>query len=89
MNARAALEEKLKEAYLEIDLRNLDKAIEIFKNSFNRPPADVNELVAAKIVTSLPPDPFGGTYYIDEASGKVATTSINKGISDFIRHGAK
>lgn len=80
-NARNALEEKLREAYLDIDIKNLQTAAQIFKSQQKRSPAELKELVDAGIIKSLPPDPFGGSYYLDLRTGEVRTTSKHKGIS--------
>ena len=86
-DARKALEEKLKEAYLQIDLNLLTQALEIFRKSFGREPGELSELIAARIVLRLPLDPFGGQYYLDATTGRVRTTSNHKGISSFSKNG--
>jgi len=52
----------------------LEKAIKVFKDRFNRTPADLEELIRADIIERIPQDPYGGTFYLDE-QGKVRTTS--------------
>ncbi len=80
--ARAALEERLREAFLEVDLRRLAQAVEIYRRQYNHEPDDINELVASGIVSTLPPDPFGGKYYIEPDSGEVRSTSNRKRLSE-------
>ena len=87
--ARSALEERLKEAYLEVDIKRLTQAVEIYRKQYNHPPDDINELVATGIVSTLPPDPFGGSYYIDVNTGGIRTTSNRKGITESLREKRK
>jgi len=80
--ARSALEERLKEAYLEIDLKRLGQAVQLFKNKTDRNPTEINELLSSGIVKSLPKDPFGGTYFLDPDTGEIKTTSQRNGLSN-------
>lgn len=84
-SARQALEDKLKQAYLELSLGKLREAVQIYAAQNKRPPSDIQDLVSGGIIQSLPPDPFGGAYYLDPDTLEVKTTSNRKGISDTIR----
>jgi hypothetical protein len=74
---RQALEGRLREAQLVADLDTLAKAVLAFKAANNRFPLKLEELVNAGIIPTLPLDPFGGRYLIDE-SGNVDSTSSKK-----------
>lgn len=68
-----ALEEQYKLALLQRDFRVLDAAVEAFRAARGRPPARLQELVAAGLVDRIPAnDPFGGTYELRD--GQVHAT---------------
>jgi tetratricopeptide (TPR) repeat protein len=71
---RAALEEQHRLALLQVAFRDLDAAVERFRNVRGRLPAPLDELVAAGILKALPPDPFGGRFEL-RADGKVHSTA--------------
>ncbi len=52
----------------------LEKAIERYQNRFGRRPLRLDDLVAKGIITSIPPDPLGGLYYL-APDGSVGSTS--------------
>lgn len=74
--AREALLGRLKEAVRSRDIGKLDQAVEIFAARTGSKPRHLDELVSSGIVTKVENDPFGGTYLIDETSGKVSSTSL-------------
>lgn len=47
------------------NLLNLTKAVQVFQTNFNRFPDNLAELVDMEIITKLPMDPFGSTYFWD------------------------
>ncbi len=52
----------------------LEKAVGKYRGKFGRVPKSLDELVAKRIIGSVPHDPLGGTFYVD-AQGAVKTTS--------------
>jgi tetratricopeptide (TPR) repeat protein len=82
-NARGALEKRLREAMYERDLRALESAIKIFEARSDARLSTLDQLVQAGIIKGLPRDPFGGTYYLDDASHAVMSTSGRKRPSFF------
>ncbi len=52
----------------------LENAVEKYKKLFNRPPANLNDLITAGIIKKIPQDPFGGRFIITD-NGRVYTTS--------------
>jgi hypothetical protein len=52
----------------------LDQAVERYHQQFKKLPGDLEALVKQGILTQLPTDPYGGTFYLNE-QGKVWTTS--------------
>jgi hypothetical protein len=49
--------------------------VERFEATTGRRPAALRELVEARLLGSVPDGPFGGTYFIDQASGTVLSTT--------------
>jgi tetratricopeptide (TPR) repeat protein len=50
------------------------KGVEQYENRYGRRPKTLQEVVASSILSDIPVDPYGGTFYLDE-KGKVRTTS--------------
>jgi len=76
-NAKKALSEKLKKAYVSRDLLAIQKQIDIFEDSEDRKPTKLEELVNANLLKYIPKDPFGDTYYIDEKGKPLSVTAKN------------
>jgi tetratricopeptide (TPR) repeat protein len=55
-------------------VQTLEDGLKQFEKRYQRPPAKLNELVDTGVLPSLPTDPYGGEFYLDE-TGKVRTTS--------------
>ena len=52
----------------------IEKAILAYKDRFHRLPPDLEELVRRGLMTRIPEDPYGGSFYLDQ-EGRVRTTS--------------
>lgn len=76
-------ERRLVEIEQERLLRAIDDAVTRFVASRNRHPQDFAELTGAGLLTGLPPDPFGGEYYLDE-EGRARSTATKHRL-EFIR----
>jgi tetratricopeptide (TPR) repeat protein len=72
-DVKARLEEQYQLARLQVDFARLDAAVLAFKAGRGRPPARLEELVEAGLITAIPPEPFGGRYEL-RADGKVHST---------------
>ena len=81
---RQALLQRWKETRYELDFDRLEQALRIYKESFGRAAENLDQLVSAGIVSALPPDPFGGSYFLDQA-GKLRSSSGHKRLSQKIR----
>lgn len=53
---------------------HLEKAIEQYKKQYNETPKDLELLVEKQLIKAIPPDPYGGKFYITP-NGRVYTTS--------------
>jgi hypothetical protein len=72
---RQQLEIRMKEVLVERDLVLLEQAISRYENRFGELPDTLDRLVEKRIITQIPPDPFGGAYEFDSASGAVMSTT--------------
>jgi len=52
----------------------LEKGVWEFRKRFNKTPLSLEEVIQAGIIEKIPPDPYGGRFFIDQ-NGKVRTTS--------------
>jgi len=55
----------------------LESAVAGFKKKYGKNPISIEELVNKNIISQLPMDPFGGTYYLAEG-GKVRSTASSE-----------
>jgi len=74
--AKDPLEKRLYETRREAisTIRELQRAVTRYRDTFGETPADLHQLVLRGVLPEIPPDPYGGEFYLD-ASGKVASTS--------------
>lgn len=64
------VKERAKNYIIHLEILNLlDQASEEYNKRNGKYPADINDLVAGRILTAIPPDPFGFEFSIDQ-SGK-------------------
>lgn len=80
-NARRTLRNKLRRAYLSQRLESLEGARNTFQTVHQRNVTDLNELVTAGLIPFIPREPFGGHFLIDPQTGKVATSTKQKGLT--------
>lgn len=52
----------------------IEQAVDGYRERFNRDPETIEALLVARMLFSLPEDPYGGRFYLD-AEGQVKTTS--------------
>lgn len=71
----AKLDEQLKLALLERDAQALERAMAEYRARSGAAPTSLDQLVASGLLPALPRDPFGGTYRIDPADGKVHSSA--------------
>jgi len=78
-NARAALEERLRQARLTRDLYYLNRAVAEFAARLGRPPSSFDELIATGLLRQLPAEPFGGAYQL--SGDRVVSSSGARGLT--------
>lgn len=52
----------------------LERAVAEFVSRLKTPPASLQDLVEQRIIPEIPPDPYGGVFFLDEG-GKIKSTS--------------
>ena len=56
-------------------IKELDRALEVYRKRFGRCPSELQELVNSGVIRTLPKDPYGGKFYIEKGKCTVWTTS--------------
>lgn len=84
-SSRNAILARLKEAQLEVDLRALEQAVELYRQRYGRAPQQLAELVSAGIVAHIGRDPFGGEFLIDPQTSEVGSTSGKKRFKVYLK----
>lgn len=77
-NARKVLADKLQRGYLSRDLRILQRLVDNYREQHGSLPKKLEDALPPG--KSPPPEPFGGRYLLDTASGKVTTSSGEIGL---------
>lgn len=72
---RDVLDRSITEAQAASDLERLDGVIATYRQRHGVLPDSLAALVAAGLLRGVPPDPFGGRYEIDPASGKARSST--------------
>ncbi len=69
------IDEQLNLAILERDAQSLERAATELEKQRGWPIASLEELILARLVPSIPPDPFGGTYVWNRAERRVHSSA--------------
>lgn len=72
---RKELEKRMKEVMIERDIIFLEKAVKIYQERYKRLPDNLKDLIRGKIIPGLPPEPFGGYYYLDRKSKQILSST--------------
>jgi len=64
---RAVLERRIREVTVERDLQMIEKAVERYRESRGDSPESLSALVRDGFLAKIPPEPNGGTYFLDRA----------------------
>jgi tetratricopeptide (TPR) repeat protein len=73
-DSRRGIQRQIQRATVERDAIRLERAMERFRRRVGVRPVALEQLVAEGLVAAIPPDPFGGVYYID-ADGRVRSSA--------------
>lgn len=74
-HSKEALETRMKEVRIERDLRILEEAVARYTEREGRRPRQLEELVQRGVLQAIPPEPFGGVYRLDPATGELASST--------------
>ena len=74
---KAAFAERIREIKLEGILQEVEAARDRFAAREGRPPADLQELIAARDLAEAPADPFGGQIYLSAEDHRAYSTEQN------------
>lgn len=66
---------KLIELELRLTCRNFNKAADTYRTQHGTPPKQLDDLVQAGLLSTIPQDPLGGTFFID-AGGTVQSSTL-------------
>lgn len=83
-----ALEAQHRFAVLQRDFAQLDAAVARFRETRGSAPSSLAELVRARLLERIPPEPYGGRYYLDARDGKVHSSANDFRIKPPARRGA-
>lgn len=72
---RDKLQRRIRRVSLERDLQMLEQLVQQYTDSRGMKPASLRELVSAGFLSSLPAEPYGGSYLYDLKTGKVSSSS--------------
>ena len=72
---REVLDRSIQDAQVTWDVERLDGLVRMLRERTGTPPASLGALVAAGLLRAVPPDPYGGTYEIDPATGRVRSST--------------
>lgn len=56
-------------------IKLLEDAVKRFEAQTGHPPLELADLVTARILKGIPPDPYGGRFYYDRSDGRIKTSS--------------
>jgi hypothetical protein len=79
---RAVLERRIREVTVERDLKTLERAVEKYREKTGTVPENLPDLVREGIVEGIPPEPNGGSYFIDRG-GKVRSDRVAERLQVF------
>ncbi|MDD5433832.1 MAG: hypothetical protein PH343_00240 [Nitrospira sp.] len=75
---KASIEIRIKEVIVERDITTLERAVSKFKDTYKSYPNGVIELVRKGLITHIPDEPFGGSYFINTNNGSVYSNTIKR-----------
>jgi tetratricopeptide (TPR) repeat protein len=72
-DSRRSIRDQIARATLERDAQGLEDAARVYAQRVGVPPVSLEQLVFQGLVGAIPPDPYGGRYYLDK-DGRVRST---------------
>lgn len=84
-DVRDVLVKRMKEVIIERDIRILERAIETYQISHRAFPTTLMALVADRILSGLPVEPFGGEYRLNHETGSVFSSTHPERLRTFYK----
>lgn len=75
---KEGLVKRIREVTAERDIRSLEQAIKTYQSRTGKLPKTLDELVISGILTTVPPDPFGGVYQFSPSDGTVRSAGLRE-----------
>lgn len=75
---KEGLAHRIREVTAERDIRILEQAVRTYQSRMGKFPKTLDELVISGILTTVPPDPFGGSYQLSPSKGTVGSTGLHE-----------
>ena len=72
---REKLEMRAKEVMIERDIQGIESAVQQYRDQRGRLPRELYDLISNGNLRQIPQEPFGGTYDLDLATGKVSSST--------------
>jgi hypothetical protein len=72
---RESFVNRMKEVIIERDLQMLERAVETYRTKYRVLPKSLSAVVADRILTSLPEEPFGGYYRLNPETGSLSSST--------------
>jgi hypothetical protein len=76
-------ETRIKEVIIERDIRMLEQTVSQYRERYNRVPPSLTALVQAGLFATLPLEPFGGEYRLDQWTGTVTSSTHPERLKTF------
>jgi hypothetical protein len=72
---REVLEKRAKEVMIERDIRLLESAVQQYRTKQGHLPNRLHDLVSRGHMTQIPQEPFGGSYELDQKTGRITSST--------------
>lgn len=76
---------RIKEVMIERDLHLLERAVNLYRATYGDRPMSLTALIEGRIVRSLPMEPFGGEYRLDQYTGQVSSSTHPERLRTFYK----
>ena len=80
VHIKGALDARIKDLTMTRDLQRFEAAVARYRKIHGTTPRRLEDLVRDGVLSSIPPEPFGGTYHLDPLTGAVASSTRPKRI---------
>jgi hypothetical protein len=75
---KEGIAQRIREVMAERDVRDLEKAVSVYRERSGSLPKTLDDLVSAGLLASIPPEPFGGRYELSTSDGSVKSPGLRE-----------